>query len=276
MRKISYHLFGCLVLLLFFAFSVYCGQSDGETEETQAGNSSFHDFSSKKVPREMAEAFEGTVTDVIETSRHIYVQVDTGEKKVWVAVPNFDGSPGDAVSVPAGIPVEDFYSRSLHREFDMMHFVGGLGGGDGRMPAQQTQKMPEGHPDIGGDPEKPDTHPEMDEDSGARVDVGEVRKAKNGQTVSEVITERKKLAGKKIRIRAKVVKFTPEIMDKNWLHIQDGSGEEGTNDLIVTTDAEVRVGDTVLVKGRVSIDRDFGYGLKYPVIVEDADVTIDE
>ena len=279
MRKISYHLFGCLLLLLFLAFSVNCGQLDGEAEETQAGkSSSTHAFPSKKAPqaKDMAEAFKGTVMEIIDTSRHTYVQIDTGEKKVWVAVPNFDGSPGDDVSVPPGIPVADFHSRTLDREFGMMYFVGGVDGAGDSMADRQSKRMPKDHPDIGGAPGSPNTHPPMNEDSGASVDIGTVKKAKDGQTVSEIITERKRLAGKKIRVRAKVVKFTPDIMDKNWLHVRDGSGDEGSNDLIVTTEAQVRVGDTVLVQGRVVIDRDLGYGLEYPVIVENADVTVEE
>ena len=52
-------------------------------------------------------------------------------------------------------------------------------------------------------------------------------------------------------------------MGTNWIHLQDGTGGEGTNDLTVTTDATVAVGDTVLVKGLLAADKDFGYGYKY-------------
>jgi hypothetical protein len=64
-------------------------------------------------------------------------------------------------------------------------------------------------------------------------------------------------------------------MGKNWVHLQDGSGSEGTNDLTVTTDAMVKVGDLVLVNGMVAIDRDFGHGYSYTVILEDAEVTVE-
>lgn len=64
-------------------------------------------------------------------------------------------------------------------------------------------------------------------------------------------------------------------MGKNWLHLQDGSGVEGTNDLTVTTTTTVKVGDVVLVNGVVSVDRDFGYGYSYDVIIEDAEVTVE-
>ncbi len=65
-------------------------------------------------------------------------------------------------------------------------------------------------------------------------------------------------------------------MDRNWLHIRDGSGETGTNDLTVTTtDAVPSIGDTVLVSGTLGLNRDFGMGYMYPVIVEDAKVTVE-
>ncbi len=102
-----------------------------------------------------------------------------------------------------------------------------------------------------------------------------IQKAQGGQTVSEIITQRESLAGKKVKIRARVVKFTADIMGKNWLHVQDGTGEEGANDLIVTTTGTAKVGDTVLINGTVSVDRDFGFGLKYPVIIEDAEISVE-
>jgi hypothetical protein len=66
-------------------------------------------------------------------------------------------------------------------------------------------------------------------------------------------------------------------MGKNWLHVRDGSGAEGTNDLTVTTAAHLpSVGDTVLVTGQVSLNKDFGMGYAYDVIVEDAEVKVEE
>jgi hypothetical protein len=69
-----------------------------------------------------------------------------------------------------------------------------------------------------------------------------------------------------------VVKFNPGIMGKNWVHLRDGSGkqEKGDNDITVTTQDMTSVGDTVVAKGMVRLDKDFGAGYAYPVIVEDA------
>jgi hypothetical protein len=61
-------------------------------------------------------------------------------------------------------------------------------------------------------------------------------------------------------------------MDTNWLHLQDGSGAAGTSDLAVTTDATAKVGDVVTVTGTLALDKDFGAGYKYALIIENAKV----
>jgi len=109
------------------------------------------------------------------------------------------------------------------------------------------------------------------------VDLTGIAKADGGKTVAEVFAEKDQLAGQQVVLRGKVVKSNPGIMGKNWLHIRDGSGAEGTNDLTVTTaGAAPAVGDLVLVKGPVSLNRDLGMGYVYDVIVEDAEVTVEE
>jgi len=69
-----------------------------------------------------------------------------------------------------------------------------------------------------------------------------------------------------------VVKFTPEIMKRNWVHIKDGSGKTEGNDLTITTTETVKVGDTITFEGTLAVDKDFGYGYKYSVIVEKSTV----
>ena len=59
-------------------------------------------------------------------------------------------------------------------------------------------------------------------------------------------------------------------MNKNWIHIQDGTDNSGKFDLTVTTDIEVKVGDTITLEGAIALDKDFGFGYKYEVIMEDA------
>ena len=87
--------------------------------------------------------------------------------------------------------------------------------------------------------------------------------------------DRAQMAGRQVTVRGKVVKYNGGIMGRNWLHIQDGTGAEGANDLTVTTQAVVGVGQTVLVSGTAAVDRDFGAGYRYDLIVENATVTVE-
>jgi hypothetical protein len=109
------------------------------------------------------------------------------------------------------------------------------------------------------------------------IDLAGIAKAEGGKTVAEVFAEKDALAGQKVVVRGKVVKTNAGIMNKDWVHVRDGSGTDGTNDLTVTTTMNPlpKIGDTVLVTGTAVANKDFGMGYQYPVLVEDAEVKIE-
>ena len=113
--------------------------------------------------------------------------------------------------------------------------------------------------------------------STARMLVSDVKKAEGGRTIAEIYADKTELAGEEVTLRGKVVKFLPQIMGKNWLHVRDGTGDAdaGTNDLTVTTASAAQVGDTVLITGKVLLDKDFGFGYKYDVLIEEAQVVVE-
>jgi hypothetical protein len=209
------------------------------------------------------DGFTGRAVEAIKASRYTYVQVDTGREKIWAATMDFRGKVGDMVTVPPqGLPMKDFHSNALNRDFEMVYFVGVIAAAGNGEGASKQPLIP-GHPPIAG------------KGSVSQPEISGIVKAKNGKTVAEVYAAREDLAGKPVLVRGRVVKFSPKIMGKNWVHLQDGSGSEGTNDLTVTTDAMVKVGDLVLVSGVVSVDRDFGHGYRYTVLLEDATITVE-
>ena len=126
--------------------------------------------------------------------------------------------------------------------------------------AKPAVNLPAGHVPIGAAP----------------VDLDNIKVPKaigpNAQTVAEVITKRVELKDKTVLVRGKVVKFTPEILNKNWIHLRDGSGSasDNTHDVIVTTNDQAKVGDVVVVKGIVHVDKDLGSGYAYKVLIEEA------
>jgi hypothetical protein len=121
----------------------------------------------------------------------------------------------------------------------------------------------------------PEAHPTAK--PSATVDMSGISTPAGGVTVADLFAQKDALAGKKVVVRGKVVKVAAAIMDRDWIHVRDGSGEDGKNDLTVTTKSQPRakVGDTVLVTGVLSTNKDIGMGYKYDVIIEDGEVKIE-
>lgn len=204
----------------------------------------------------------GTVVETMTTAGYTYVLVDSGTEKIWAAAPSFEVQEGDQVSVPPGSPMPNYYSKSLDRTFDVVYFVAAIGVGTDSPAAGTTPGMlPAGHPS-----------PTVE---AGDVSLEGIEKAEEGLTVEELFRGGSELAGTTVALRGKVVKFSPQIMGKNWLHIQDGTNHEGKNDLTVTTSAMAEKGDTVVVRGVVTLDKDFGAGYRYDLIIEDADVSVE-
>jgi hypothetical protein len=66
------------------------------------------------------------------------------------------------------------------------------------------------------------------------------------------------------------VKFSGGIMNRNWVHIQDGTKDNGKFDLTVTTQDSVKVGDVVIFEGKIALNKDIGAGYFYEILMEDA------
>ena len=271
-----YRRLSCYVLtLLVLTIPIGLWQVTSLAEEQPDQETPGRNQSPLTKPEGMSKMFEGTVMEVIDAGRHIYISVKTGEKLVWIAVADFDGKPGDEVLVPPGVPVSDLHSEKLNRSFKMIYFVGNIHKVDKNAAGNEKSILPESHSTTSPTQNRM-IHPSMEDlTAGPAVDIGKVEKAKGGKTVFEIISESKNLAGKNILVRAKVTRFKPNIMGKNWLHVRDGSGDKGQNDLVVTTGDKARIGDLILIRGIVSVDRDFGFGKKYPVIVENAKITVE-
>lgn len=97
-----------------------------------------------------------------------------------------------------------------------------------------------------------------------------------GMTVEDVNKQMKQLEGKQVTVTGKVVKVNNGIMKRNFLHIQDGTGSKGTNDLTVTSNQTARVGNNVTITGTVVLGTDFGMGYSYPLLIEKSSIKINK
>lgn len=238
-----------------------------------------HEASASSAP---APGLTGNVLETMDAAGYTYLRLKTGSGEVWAAVNQAPVKKGDEVTVVGAMPMENFESKTLNRKFDRIYF-GTLGGGGGAaaMPAMPAASGASPH---GASPADPAAQAAIMKEQHAAAatkveDVGEIKVAKaegaDGKTVAEVYASRAKLKDGFVAVRGKVVKFLPGIMGRNWIHLRDGSGSAAAkdNDLTVTTQAAAAVGDTVLVRGTVRLDKDFGMGYQYAVLVEDAQVT---
>jgi hypothetical protein len=210
-------------------------------------------------PPPQTPPIKGVVLEVMEVDIYTYIRLKTATGETWAAVPKAPVTKGSEVTIESPMIMDNFESKTLKRKFDKIVF-GTLGGkspsAGGKAGVGELAAAHEGAAKV--------------------ADVGDVKVSKatgpNARTVAEVITRTTELKDKPVLVRGKVVKYNADIMGKNWIHLRDGTGSaaDKTNDVLVTTADEAKVGDVVTVKGVVRADRDLGSGYFYKVLVEEA------
>jgi hypothetical protein len=193
-------------------------------------------------------ALKGEVIEVKDVDAYTYLRLKTGSGEVWAAVTKAPVRKGAEVSIENPMVMQNFTSKTLNRTFDRIVFGNLAGAGTGSAPAGMAR--------------------------GASAGDVKVPKATGpgAHTVAEIITAKAELKGKPVQVRGKVVRYTPEVLGKNWIHLQDGSGSaaDKTNDILVTSKDATRIGDVVVASGVVRTDVDLGSGYAYAVMVDEA------
>jgi hypothetical protein len=199
-------------------------------------------------------SIRGRVIETIDVTHYTYVFVETASEKLWAAVPKIPLSVGDTVAIERPMPVRKFHSPSLNRDFELIYF----GVLKGQQPMDRSSMSPHGS-----------SIPALPIPKRIQVDKA---KAVDAYTVEEIGRDGAKLAGKQATVQAMVVKVNVGILDRNWIHLQDGTGsaDGNTNELLVTSHDVPRIGSVVVAKGKVATNRDFGSGYSYKVLLEEA------
>jgi hypothetical protein len=253
-------------LLILAPVTLFSGACSGsETPAVEAPKVVLASAEAESAP---GQFISGAIVETMDAAGYTYVLVDTGEQKVWAAGPKTAVQVGENVILANGMPMRDFHSQALDRTFDVVYFVGAIkGGSGGAAPVPQAPAIQQAIPEHGTVPEKAAPR--------AAVDLSNIQKASGGKTVAELFAEGEKLAEQEVSVRGRVVKFNAGIMGRNWIHLQDGSGAEGSNDLTVTTDDTAQPGDLVVIKGTLKTNQDFGHGYSYDILVEQAKVNVE-
>jgi hypothetical protein len=199
-----------------------------------------------------AIAHIATVEETMNSAGYTYVQVKEDNRRYWIAAPETELQKGETISFYEQMMMEQFTSKTLQRTFDRILFVSAIAKGE---------DLPKAAAPV------PNTRSSVLQNGQVR----ELGEAESQLSVAGVYANAPELVGKTIEVKGKVVKISHGIMDRNWIHLQDGSGEGGTSKIVFRTIQEgVAVGDEVVAKGIVEVNKNFGYNYFYPVIVEDA------
>ncbi len=195
------------------------------------------------------------IKEVIQTSNYTYLNVAEEDKEYWMAVVRTDVKPGDSVYYTKSYEMQNFTSRELGRTFPSIQFV----------------QDPSSHlAPVAPVSNQPLTPKKVEVKRWSEISV---TTPPGGITLESLYKNPASYAGKKVILRGVVTRFNDQIMGRNWAHIQDGTGWNEKFDLTVTTNDSVAVGRTATFTGVVALNKDFGSGYFYDVILEEARVS---
>lgn len=224
-----------IVFLLFAFSSCFRNQNSQAVQNAAAGTD--HSFE---------------VIEVIQGNQYTYIKVVENMNIKWVAVTRQDVRQGESYYYDTELEMNNFHSKEVDRTFDVIYFVNQIS----KTPVQKN--LADGiNAHHGKIPVQKESHIQL-------------AKKEGELTLAQIFDERTDFSGKSLDIRGVVVKVNSGIMGKNWIHIQDGTGTDGGYDLTVTTQDMASVNDEVTFKGTLTLNKDFGSGYFYEIILEDA------
>jgi hypothetical protein len=224
------------LLVLFAIFMMSCQNSQTNT------NTGSQEPGSQKAE----------VKEVIQTSSYTYLRVEKNNQDEWIAINSQDIQKGAIVYYENGLKMENFTSPELQRTFETIYFVQEISDS----PIQHS--IPPGM--QGNQPQKPVL---------SKLDI-QIEQPEGGITIAELYSKRETYSGKMIKVRGQVTKVNLAIMERNWVHIQDGTSDGENFDLTITTDSEPKVGDILTFSGTLVLNKDFGSGYSYELLLEAA------
>lgn len=216
-----------------------------------------------------AGTIRGAVAETMNSGGYTYARLTVDGKDTWIAGSEFPVKVGDQLTAAVDMPMENFRSRTLNRDFPIIYFVREVAlNGQALSAAAAGGTMPALAGSHGGSDAAASAEPEEP------TLIAAVAPVPGSVKIADVWAKRAALSGKPLVLRGQIVKVNLAIMGTNWYHLQDGSGvvKDGTHDLVVTSAAELKAGDVVTVTGTLTTDKDFGAGYAYDAIVERADI----
>ncbi len=217
------------------------------------------------------------VLETTDAAGYTYVKVNENGNVYWIAGPKTNLTVGSSISYTEQMVMKDFTSKALNKTFDYLMFANTIipessSGATAMAPIADKAHDCDtcGSADANTTTQQSHTKPPQ-----VKAKLINVTKLQGGHSIEELYAQKSDLNGTTVTFNAEVVKVSKNIMGKDWIHLQDGTGSAGSIDLTATgLNTTVNVGDIVTAKGTLRTDVDFGYGYFFPVILEDGEFTV--
>ena len=193
---------------------------------------------------------EAIASEVIQTPSYTYILAKENNVESWIAIPKKEVVQGQSFFYDEGLEMKNFESKSLGRVFETIYFVQDIRDTANKTSAKTTGKK-------------------LNKTSGIGQKDISIQQPDGALSVAQIYKSKAKHGDQQITIRGEVVKVNNGIMGVNWVHIQDGSSYDGDYDLTITTQEVCQVGEVHTFVGKISLNKDFGAGYSYPVIMEE-------
>jgi hypothetical protein len=209
--------------------------------------------------------YYGEILSIDNAMGYKYLKVKEEGKELWVAIANAPVKVGEKIGYDKNTIMKNFKSKSLKRTFKEIIFAS-----DVYLADKGTVVIKDLKDALGLSVPKATTT------KSAKVETTKPEKPfvkKEFYTVEEVFMWKDSLKDQDIKIKGEVLKVSKQIMKLDWVHIQDGTGSssEKTDDLVFTTkNTSFKAGDKVVATGKVIINKDFGYGYFYKIILQES------
>jgi len=288
----------CCSIVLIIGLTA-CTQDKAQEQKESTPQTAQQQPDMGAAPAPQAAPVKGKVLETMDAAGYTYLNVETDTGAKWVAVNQTPVAVGEEVTYMDGMVMQNFFSKTLDRTFPEIVFSGGLVGKGGRPPAMPAAgsganpfSQPPGTPPAATGAESFSQALSSEGSAGASatgsmttgsqkavVPFAEIKVEKapgeNSYTVAEIFSKATELNGQTVVVKGKVMKVSPRIMGRNWIHIQDGTGSpaENTHDLVITTSLDAGADwDIITMEGVLAANKDFGAGYSYSVIIEEANI----
>ena len=211
------------------------------------------------------EIHKGIVQDVLHVREYSYILILEDGQEKWLAAPITNVERGGTYYYSKTMEMQNFESKELNKSFETLYFIEKISATEDDVKLPLTTN-PHLSPMVSNEQTVTKEAPKPVID---KKDV-KVTASEGAISIAELFKNRETYNNTVVRLRGEVTKYNPAIMNVNWLHMQDGTEYNGEFDLTVTTTATVQVGDVLTIEGKVTLNKDFGAGYVYNIIIENA------